>query len=234
MLLILPFTRKFAAFVEWLFPEHGNPLTKRLDPNLLKSSDAAIQAVTATLEQISQELMTLMVPTIRKPSKAIDPDELANMDDATSRTRDFLEQLRVQPDLKNQVDQYANSIHILDHLHRISRRACDQKRLSQIRADGELNSMADLLLETVQLLGQSSFPVSEQAEQRIQRINHDLKTAMRRYRVNSLRRTAEGESTAKTTLQRMDAARSIRRLGYHIWRIADHAGATPVERETLE
>ena len=228
---ILPFTWKFAHFVEWLFPEHGNPLTKRLDVNLLTSADAALQAVTATLEQIVHELLTLMVPTIRQPGRAIDTDNLEDIEDAASRTRDFLEQLKVSPDLINQVDQYTCSIHILDHLQRIARRAHDQTRLSHIRDDGELAAMADLLIESVELLGQSSFPVTEEIRRQIQSNNRELKTAMRRYRVNSLRRTAAGETTARITLQRMDAARSIRRVGYHIWRIADHASVRAGERE---
>ena len=231
-LTILPFTRKFANFVEWLFPEHGNPLTKRLDPHLLSSPDAAIQAVTATLEQIAHELSALIASGIRNPRRPINQEELASIDDATSRTRDYLEQLRIQPSLRNHLEKYTSSIHILDHLQRMSRRAGDQNRISHIRDDAELEAMAEVLLESIALLRETSFPIPAEVEERIQQCNHDLKTAMRRYRVNSLRRTADGESTAKITLQRMDAARSLRRVGYHVWRIADHAAAGPVERES--
>lgn len=229
--LILPFTRKYARFVEWLFPERGNPLTKRLDTGLLKSPDVALQAVNATLEAITRRLLREMSPTLATPRRVLSAKTLDDISDAISRTREFLESLRVRTDQPSQLEQYTNSIHILDHLERMLRRGHDQTRLSRMRDDGELSLMSEVLLETFRMLAETSFPVPDDVGSKIHRNNHELKVAMRRYRVNSLKRTADGDLPAKLALQRMDAARTIRRLGYHVWRIANHAAQGPVERE---
>jgi phosphate:Na+ symporter len=231
VMLILPFTRKYARFVEWLFPEHGNPLTKRLDTNLLRSPDIALQAVSATMEEINQQLLQAIAPTLANPRRVIPSERLEDIEEAVSRTREFLESLHVRTDVPNQIDQYTNSIHILDQLERMIRRAQDRARLARIRDDGELTLMSEVLLETFRMLAQTSFPVPAEVGSKIHRNNHELKVAMRRYRVNSLKRAASGEVPAKFALQRMDAARTIRRLGYHAWRIANHAAEGQFERK---
>lgn len=231
VVIMLPLTGKFANFVLWLFPERGNPLTQRLDPSLLTSPDMALQAVTATVQGIVHELMAVIAPTISQLRKTANRDELACLEDAAAQTRDYLQKIPVRQDVKAQLDQYTNSIHILDHVSRINRRATDERRLAHIRDDEELNSMADQLVDSIGLLRHATFPISKQVMRRFRRTNQQLKTAMRRYRVQSLRRTAAGQSTTKTTLQRMDAARSIRRMVYHIWRIAGHATESLDERE---
>ncbi len=49
LVVILPFTKRFAAFITRLVPERGNPLTRRLEQSLLTTPDVAMQAVRATI-----------------------------------------------------------------------------------------------------------------------------------------------------------------------------------------
>jgi phosphate:Na+ symporter len=227
--LILPFTNGFARFIERLFPERENELTRRLDPSLLKSSDVAIQAVWATLEQIAHSLAAGLRPSIKVPTVRVDPLWIDQLDEAILRTREFLEKIRIQPDQRSQMQRYTSSLYVLDHLHRITRRARDHKRLSRVHADEALQAMTERLLEALQMLGDASFPVAASTETRVQQLNQDLNLAMRRYRASSLQRTAAGQVSASEALQRMDVARSIRRIGYHIWRIIEHASEHPAE-----
>ena len=230
VIAILPFTRAFARLIVRLFPEQGNPLARRLDRGLLGSADVALTAVEATLQQLIQSLPVLLLPTFRDPNKPIDAEALAEFDDATLRTRDYLQELGVEPERSEQLERYARAVHILDHLQRISRRAHDANRLSRVRNDVGLSAMTDKLMMVLQRLAAAEIPIDEDTKSEIQHLNRELKAAMRSYRVGTLRLTAAGEMTTSTVLQRMDAARCLRRIGYHAWRIADHASSKPVDR----
>ncbi len=229
---ILPLTGAFARMMERLVPDRGNPLSKRLDPSLIGSPEIALQAVNRTLQEITHSILSLLSPALAVLPRQIDRRSLAAVDDAIEKTRDYLEGIRVDPQSAEQFNGYSNSLHILDHLQRVSRRAHDQQRLSRVRDDSELSNMTELLLNSLALLGSAEFPIDEETEATIQQLNRQLKAAMRDYRIRTLRLTAAGEMTTLTVLQRMDAARCLRRIGYHIWRIADHGSDRPVDRTT--
>jgi phosphate:Na+ symporter len=232
VVVILPLTDAFARMMERLVPDRGNPLTKRLDRSLVSSPEIALQAVSRTLQEITHSILSLLAPALAVHPQPIDMDKLDAVDDAIDKTRDYLEGLRVDPERDEQFTGYSNSIHVLDHLQRISRRAHDQVRLSRARDDTELSKMADLLLNSIALLSSAEFPIDEDTETEIHKLNGQLKSAMRDYRIRTLRLTAAGEMPTLTVLQRMDAARCLRRIGYHIWRIADHGSDRPTSRTT--
>ncbi|QDU73992.1 Na+/Pi-cotransporter [Bremerella volcania] len=230
VILILPFTGKFAALIEWLFPEQGNPLVKRLDPGLLATPELAVQAIQATVNDVLQTLLGEMHHLVARPESAPNPGKLADVDDALSKTREFMDQLRVQPGQAVSLSHLARIIHVLDHLYRIRNRLEEPQRISRIHADSSLTSMANLLTTMIDQIAQAELPFASEVEAAAQQINQELKTGMRGYRIEILKHTAAGELTSQTALQRTDSARWIRRQGYHLWRIVDHLSDSPHDR----
>ena len=222
VLLVLPFTHAFARSIERLFPEQGNPLARRLDTGLLDSPAVALSVVMATIQEILHSMCRAILPKLQV-ANAHRHEDLANVEEAIKRSRDYLEQLRVSPDNTQAMDLYSRAGHILDHLYRLARRAQDGIRLSRVRDDAELSAMTKQLVDIIEALSDVEFPISGEVESSVQRINQQLKSAMRTYRMQTMRNTAEGSLTTKLAMQRMDTARCIRRIGYHCWRIADHA-----------
>ena len=129
-----------------------------------------------------------------------------------------------------QVDRYSRSVHLVDHLCRLGSRVRDQKRIARFRDDAKLGEMTLQLIDSLKRLATADFPIADTTERRIQQVNQGLKASMRNYRILILKLTAAGKMNTKTALARMDTARSLRRIAYHAWRIADHACAGPLKR----
>ena len=222
VLLVLPFTSRFARSIERLFPDQGNPLVRKLDASLLDSPEIALRVVMATNQEIFHSTCRAILPRLRTPDFEL-KDEAASIEDAIAQSRHYLEQLRVRSEDGEAMDLYLRASHILDHLDRLTRRVRDQARLSRVRDDEDLSMMTDRLADSVNVLADVEFPISTEVESSLQHANQALKSAMRSYRIHTMRRTADGSLSTKTAMQRMDTARCLRRIGYHCWRIVDHA-----------
>ncbi|MFN3148187.1 Na/Pi cotransporter family protein [Bremerella sp.] len=230
VILFVPLTGRFVELLEWLFPERGNPLAKRLDPGLLVTPELALQAVQATVNDILQTLLAELSRLLDKPRSSPGRKMLTEVDDALSKTRDYMDQLRFQPGESLSLDQLARTIHVLDHLYRIRIRMDESQRISRIRDDESLITMADLLATMLDQIMPAEPPYAEEIASAAQQINQNLKSDMRGYRIEILQRTAAGELSSQTALQRTDSARWIRRQGYHLWRIVDHLAESPHDR----
>lgn len=230
VILFLPLTRKFVVLLEWLIPEQGNPLVKRLDPGLLATPDLALQAVQATVNDVLQTLLEELYRLLDKPNESVSRRKLAEVDDALAKTRDFMDRLRFQREQFLSLGQLARTIHVLDHIYRIRHRMEETQRISRIQDDQSLGTMADLLATMVDQIMHAEHPYASEVGAVAQQINQDLKMEMRGYRIEILQRTAAGELASETALQRTDSARWIRRQGYHLWRIVDHLSDSPHHR----
>lgn len=231
VILFLPLTGKFVELLEWLIPERGNPLAKRLDRGLLVTPELALQAVRATVHDVLQTLLGELNQIIDKPDASPRASELADVDDALAKTREFMDLLRIQPEQAPSLGQLAQTIHVIDHLYRIRHRLDESQRISRIRDDQSLETMADLLATLIDQILSAELPYSDEITSAAQQLNQDLKADMRGYRIEILQHTAAGELNSQTALQRTDSARWIRRQGYHLWRIVDHLSENPRERE---
>lgn len=227
VILILPFTRQFARLIEEMFPERGNPLTRRLDPDLQSTPQLALPAVKAALEDVVRVLFRALYVRLDNPNEDW-PDDLDDVDGAIATTRAYLEHINVNVSDETLLDDYLRAGHILDHVQRVSTRLRRESRLQRVRDDVQLAEMGERLADAAQALSDASFPISEDVASFLQTVSQELKPAMRVYRVRSLRRTATGRLETRTALKRMDTARWLRRLAHHAWRIADHASATPI------
>lgn len=87
-----------------------------------------------------------------------------------------------------------------------------------------------ILQSAVDRLLQTTHPVLRETAEQIHGANHELKNAMREYRQQVIEHTAQGQIKTTEVLRRMDTARTLRRLGYHLWRIADHLAEPEAER----
>lgn len=226
---ILPFTNQFAALIIRLFPERGNPLTQHLDPTLLGSHSAALQAVKVTLQDITESVFEELIRRIDQPTDLAESQCLANADQAVDETRKYLQQLEVDHQQGEWLNEYLRGIHILDHLRRVIRRARNTHRLKRVRADDELSAITDEMLSAVEILLNADIPMTTTQVDRIRDRNEEIKRRMRDYRRLTMHRTAASQIDTQTALQQMDTARWIRRLVHHTMRIAEHSTAEPAD-----
>lgn len=223
VIAILPFTKQFAALIIRLFPERGNPLTQHLDPTLLSSPSAALQAVKTTLQDITRSVFEELIRRLHTPTDTSESQCLADADQAVGETRKYLQHLRVDQQQGEWLNEYMRAIHILDHLRRVVIRARNARRLKRVRADKELSAMTDDLLSAVEVLLNADLPMTPEQVDQIRDWNEEFKRQMRHYRRLTMRRAAESQIETQVALQRMDTARWLRRLVHHTMRIAEHS-----------
>lgn len=223
VIVVLPFTKQFAALIVRLFPERGNPLTQHLDPTLLGSPNAALQAVRVTLHKMTESVFEELVLRIDTQSDERDSQCLIDAEQAVERSRDYLQQLQIDSQQGEWLGEYLRSIHILDHLRRVVVRAKNTRRMKRARADAELSRMTDEMLSVVEALLNADVPMTAEQVDRIRALNEGFKRSMRDYRRLTMRRTATAEIDTQTALERMDTARWLRRLVHHSMRIAEHS-----------
>ena len=233
VIAVLPFTQRFADLLVRLFPERGNPLTRQLDRSLLSDPVVAVAAVGNTLWEIATTLLGELQHQLQGAGSRVNIRLMDDVTEAIEQSKLYLQQLAVRCEGSEQIQTYVAYLHVLDHLRRIEVRVREERRLRRCRDDEQLAAMSDRMSTAASALVAASYPMSADEVEQIHSINRDLKTAMRTYRVSSLEQTTEAMLPTTEALNRMDTARSLRRIGYHIWRIAFHLASPETSSASL-
>lgn len=229
VLAILPFTRQFADLIVSLFPERGNPLTQPLDRTLLGDPAFACIAVQRTSWDITAALLGELKRRLENVNTKTGATLSKDLTQAIDQTTSYLQELATtQP--QTSIPDYVASLHVLDHLRRMNNRL-HTKRLQWCREDHRLAKASDQLTVAIEGLINAPLPFTVLRLKQIRTINHELKIAMRNYRLWVAEQTATGTLTAAQALRRMDTMRWLRRIGYHIWRISYHLTSEDLRAE---
>jgi len=222
VLLVLPFTRPFAGLIVRLVPERGPPLLRRLDERLLRDPAAAVDAVAATIRDISGLLVGILLdlldPQNRQPIEAA---RFAAAREALDATRDFAERIRTDPANQQAHWRHQASVHALDHLLRLSRRCAQEARIEVLQTEPRLRRLAGVLLAAAAKLLEDDESAAVQ-ENRLNRLRSLLREQRRHFRDRMVASAAQQHITANTALRRLDSVRWLHRVAYHLWRIMHH------------
>ena len=230
---ILPFTRRFADFLLRLVPDRGNPLVRPLDRSLLTDPAVAVDAVGNTLRQIAQSLFGELHSLMKNAAPTGDVRKMEDVTEALDKCKEFLQEIAASVQGAERINDYVAHLHVLDHLRRIATRVREERRLKRCRDDARLASMADSVASASAALIAADQPMTQEELRRIHDLNRELKAALREYRLNTLRETT-GTLETSTALRRIDTARSLRRIAYHIWRIGWHFAGGASVAENLD
>ncbi len=213
VLLVLPFTDRFAALICWLVPERGAPALRRLDVRLVSDPAAAVDAVAGTLGEIADDLCAALLSQLRGASPH--GRGVADAAAALSATRAFMSHIQTTPDTGAPHLRHVAAMHALDHLDRLCRRAGQDARLAALRDDPRLARLAGLLAAALARTG-------ERAPRALARVAQVLAKADQGYRAATIDAAARRAIDPGAALARLDAARWLQRVGWHLWRIAGH------------
>ncbi len=221
VLLILPFTQPFAQMIIELVPERGPRLTRRLDGRLLKEPAAAIDALLATINDISIEQFNLLA-NLLKPAltERIYETNLQSINDALGAARIFMEQVRVGPTDQVNLRRLLSCMHALDHLRRFNNRCGQIERIRSLQSEARLVRLSKLLQGSVNLILQSQEPAV--LRKRLDRLRRLLRDQRRSYRDRVMRAMSCHQIDGDTALMRLDGIRWLHRVSYHVWRIVYH------------
>ncbi len=217
VIAVLPLTEQFAGLINRLVPERGNPLTRRLEGQLTETPELAVTAVQATV-------CDLVTVTFRWLAKELggSGDDLTDRDqelaDAIQATEQYLSRIHVDPDDESLFRREQASLHILDHLRRLQVRLRDADRIGSIREVDELREGREQLAATAAEIAEAPDQVDEATYESVHADYQKLKSDTKSFRSENIAWAAGGRHDAATAITRTDAARGLRRMGYHLWR----------------
>ncbi len=229
------FASQLASLMVRLVPMKPVPFARRLDRSLLESPAAALDALGTTLADLSattfETIQRLISSTDRRGIEA----RLAQVREALSETRNYVESVRTSTDEGWTYQRHLSAMHVIDHLDRLVDRCADTERWPPLRYDQQLEAIARKLGpaadEVRKALVQGAQSVAEDNLEAVWRLVQD---ECRDYRGRALEQVAMGAFDAAEGAVRLDAARGLRRVAYHMWRIAHHLNRCRAHREPPE
>lgn len=221
VLLVLPFTGSFARFIEYLVPRSGPELERGLDSGLLRDPAAALGAATKTTHLLANETFKIVAALI-EPSrqKSFNKVKLQEVERAIDAALDYWNQIPTSKDQNVSRQQYASAMHALDHLGRLHHRCVQTERIKVLRTDHRLNRLAKLLSEALAAdFADDGLIGDAHSMDRIRQMMRDERGIVRKQTIDDA--TSNGTEWPDMML-RLDGARWLHRVSYHIWRIVFH------------
>lgn len=227
VLLVLPFTRPFAAMILRLVPERGPPLLRRLDRRLLGDSRVAVDGATATIGDITEELSDLLQAQLgfEITDEQLEA-RLVRVGEALRATRDFVEEIRSDPSDRETHRRHVAVMHALDHLMRLAHRCGQTTRITGLAGAPRLRRLAGVLQGAVARYGPTlkgqQAPGQQEAAAYFDRLRQLYGDQRHLYRQRTVAAAARQQIATATALARLDSVRWLHRVAYHLWRILYH------------
>ncbi len=221
VILIIGFTTPFARMICAIVPDEGAQITERLDRHLLKEPAAAVDAVAATLREITDETAEVIVDLLRLTGEAVPCARLTAIEQALAATQDYADQIKIPADQEMARRRHSSALHALDHLNRLLQRCLQADRIALIRQTPALSESARRLVELLDV----KFVKEETAPEFTQHINtlrKDYRDHRKTFRAETVKLASRGELDSEATMDRMDSVRWLHRVAYHLWRITYH------------
>jgi len=213
-------TQQFARLIVWFIPDNSPQLTARLDKRLLADPSAAVDAATATINDIMSCLFKFLKEQLGRGAVVGSELEMERIRNAEEETRKYLAQIRTLPENVAAHMRHEAAIHALDHLVRLRHRCNQATRLRTVLADERLGMLANDFRQELALV--MSDGALAEVEQRLDMLRQRFRTERRNYRETTIASAAAGDVEARMTQSRLDSVRWLHRTAYHVWRIIHH------------
>lgn len=220
VLLILPFTKIFATFMEKIVVEKADFYTKDLNDELLKEPKLALNA---SLQSILKEYTTILEhinSIIDNKSKysRMNTKQVQNVLDITHK---FIDKIHINQKESPNWAYLVDLIHAIDHLQRLHER-CDEEedRILCAKNIEELKSIITLLhlniLDTIEAKETKNW---DKIVSNSKNLSLQIEETRQKYRENIAIKIASGELDVEEGSDQLEAIRWLNRVSIHIYRI---------------
>ena len=225
VMVILPFTGRFAHLIEKLLPAKKPSYTGRLGEGLLEQPALALTAVQAS---IHDELLALLrhVNAMLGDSLMGRRADLAELQAALDETYAYVDRIHLHETQGAEWERMLGIVHTLDHMQRLHER-CEEEEDRAITARGsaELSDYGRTMVKTINGLfndieTQSWTEAAERADKTAVYI-HDQVEPLRQ---SILAKIASHEIDVPQGTGRLEAIRWLKRVSKHVARIMQHYG----------
>ena len=217
VLIFLPFTARFAAWVDRMVPNPFPPLAAPLDRALLRDSGAALDAATTVASAIQHEIAQALCAATGpagdlRPLAALP----ARVEPALAEFTHWLADLHIAPDHHAARDRFVALMHVADHLTRLLGRAEERRKIAALGRDPVLRRPALALFGAMRRQAPAA---------RLVRLDRLIAARAVRYRRSTLLQEHAGLLDVPEMLARTDAMRWLERVADHAERIAHYDAA---------
>lgn len=225
VMVILPFTGRFAHLIEKLVPDKKPSYTGRLGEGLLEQPALALTAVQAS---IHDELLALLrhVNAMLGDSLMGRRADLAELQAALDETYAYVDRIHLHETQGAEWERMLGIVHTLDHMQRLHER-CEEEEDRAITARGsaELSDYGRTMVKTINgifndIETQSWTEAAERADKTAVYI-HDQVEPLRQ---SILAKIASHEIDVPQGTGRLEAIRWLKRVSKHVARIMQHYG----------
>jgi phosphate:Na+ symporter len=223
MIIVLPFTAKFAYLIENIIKSEPLTYAENLDKALLTEPSVALTAILTVVTNESRALLKHVnaLLTQDEDHKRIN---LVEMQTALDETHAYVDLIHLDKADTPQWQQLVAAIHILDHLQRLHER-CDEEeyRAFAAKQNEDLNLIVKQFIRVVrEIVSNIEQQRWHENTQLASGANEALLSQLAPVRDNVMSNIAAGYITVPQATQRAEAIRWLKRVSYHISRITHH------------
>lgn len=223
MIIILPFTTKFAHLIERIIRSESLTYSENLDKALLAEPSVAL---TAILSVVSNESSALLKHVNALLSQDSDHQRinLLEMQTALDETHAYVDFIHLDKTDNPQWQQLVAAIHILDHLQRLHER-CDEEEYRAFAAKNN-DDLTIFVKQFIMIVRKIVCNIEQQRwyenAQLASDANEALLAQLTPVRDEVMSNIAAGDITVPQATERAEAIRWLKRVSYHVSRITHH------------
>ena len=223
VIVILPFTSRFARMIEKLVPEKKPTYTGRLGEGLLEQPALALTAVQAS---IHDEFLALLrhVNAMLGDNLMGRRADLTDLQYALDDTHAYVDRIHLHETRGAEWERMLGIVHTLDHMQRLHERCEEEEdRAITARDSLELSEYSQALVETINGIFTDIETKSwTEASQRAAKTATFIHDQVEPLRESILTKIARDEIGVPEGTLRLEAIRWLKRVSKHIARVTQH------------
>jgi phosphate:Na+ symporter len=222
VLIMLPFTEKFAGIIRRLVPDHNSVYTSGLDDSLLNDPVVSITALSGAVDRQMRDLF-LHASHLLGNQESGKYCNLTEMRQALEKSKEFAEQIKFGNDHVLAKERLISLMHALDHLQRLVVR-CDRDAARAERAAEmpELKTAREKLSAVIKLIQTGSDDDLSAMVAASAEVASEIVAQAQQWRSDFMHEVADGLLSVPDANRKLEAVRWLQRVSDHIARVCNH------------
>ncbi len=216
--MLLPLTSRFARLVTRLVPDRGPQLTRYLDRSVTRVAAVAVETAHRTLQDVFGAALRLA----RAEPAAPAADQVAGLEQALDEVRQFLAEVRSEPESADVHARHVSAIHAVDHLEQLLALARPSAPRAVATQDPALATQRQEVARILELAIAAIAGDAPDAAIRTASVAEQVRHRVRDARARVIEDAAAGRVPAPDALHRLDALRWLDAIGHHVHRGLHH------------
>ena len=223
VLIILPFTHRFAQFMKKIIPSKEPAFTEKLDERLLEEPNMALEAVRISVQE---EFIALLrhINFILGDLKNGKSSDLILLQSALDSTHQYIDKINPNQEEDTKWKKVIALIHLLDHAQRLHERCEEEEyRAKLVQQSPGLHNEHELLITMNNKIIQAIYEKRFSDAKKYARKNEKrISKSMVPYRNMIAEKMAKDEISIPSGTRKLEAERWLVRVSHHIARITHH------------